>query len=269
MKVFVIDLAKCNGCHACQVVCKDEHVDNDWSPYAKPQPNTGQFWMNVKQETAGSVPKVRVNYTPTPCMHCDNPACLLAGDGAVYKRPDGLVVIDPERAKGQKQIVDSCPYGAIYWNEALDIPQKCTGCAHLVDLGQPPRCVEACATDAILFGEEEDLKDLIAQAEVLQPESGCKPRVYYLNLPKHFVAGEVWDPREDECLEGTTVTLTASGGKRLETSTDEFGDFWFKKLEEGEYQLRIEKEGYYPFEIPVLKVSSSVNIGDVALQRLN
>ena len=269
MKVFVIDLAKCNGCYACQIVCKDEHVDNDWSPYAKPQPTTGQFWMKVAQKTVGSVPKVRVNYTPTPCMHCDNPSCVEASNGAVYKRPDGLVIIDPERAQGQKQIVEACPYGVIYWNDSLNIPQKCTGCAHLVDLNQTPRCVEACATDAIKFGEEDDLKDLIAKAEVMQPESGCRPRVYYLNMPKNFVAGEVWDPSVDECLEGTAITLTATnGGKKLETTSDEFGDFWFRKLEDGEYTLKIEKDGYFPFEIPQLSVSDSVNIGDVALKLL-
>lgn len=36
MKVFVVDIAKCNGCYGCQIACKDEHVDNDWMPYAKP-----------------------------------------------------------------------------------------------------------------------------------------------------------------------------------------------------------------------------------------
>jgi tetrathionate reductase subunit B len=44
-KVFVIDVAVCNGCHCCQIVCKDEHVSNDWTPIAKPQPDTGQFWV--------------------------------------------------------------------------------------------------------------------------------------------------------------------------------------------------------------------------------
>ena len=44
-KVFVIDINKCNGCHNCQIVCKDEHVGNDWTPIAKPQPDIGQFWI--------------------------------------------------------------------------------------------------------------------------------------------------------------------------------------------------------------------------------
>ncbi|WP_243131241.1 hypothetical protein [Desulfitobacterium sp. LBE] len=66
MKVFVIDVARCNGCYTCQIVCKDEHVDNDWAPIARPQPETGHFWMKMKEKTVGSVPKVQVQYTPTP-----------------------------------------------------------------------------------------------------------------------------------------------------------------------------------------------------------
>ena len=42
-KTFVIDAAKCSGCYNCQIACKDENVGNDWSPYAKPQPEIGQF----------------------------------------------------------------------------------------------------------------------------------------------------------------------------------------------------------------------------------
>ena len=53
MKVFVIDIAKCNGCYNCQIACKDEHVGNDWTPYAKPQPDTGQFWMKVTRYDPG------------------------------------------------------------------------------------------------------------------------------------------------------------------------------------------------------------------------
>lgn len=266
MKVFVIDVAKCNGCYNCQIVCKDEHVDNDWSPYAKPQPETGHFWLKMREETLGSVPKVRVSYTPTLCMHCANAPCLEAGKGAVYRRSDGLVLIDPEKAAGNKELAASCPYGAIYWNEKLQLPQKCTGCAHLLDAGRPPRCVEACCTGALLFGEEEEFQEAINQAEVLLPESGSKPRVYYLNLPKNFVAGEVWDPDSDEVIENATVTLTnKQTGEKRTTRTDDFGDFWFHKLPEGNYALRIEKGGYEAWAVEQINVHKSINIGAVAL----
>ena len=47
-------LTICNGCHNCQVACKDEHVGNDWSPIAKPQPDTGQFWNKVDDMTCAA-----------------------------------------------------------------------------------------------------------------------------------------------------------------------------------------------------------------------
>jgi len=265
MKTFIIDVARCNGCYCCQIACKDEHVDNDWSPIAAPQPDTGHFWFKMTEETQGSVPKVKVAYTPTLCNHCDNAPCLEASD-AVYRRDDGLIVIDSIKAKGDKALVDSCPYGAIYWNAELELAQKCTGCAHLIDDGRPPRCVEACCTDALLFGEEEDFVEQIAAGEVLNPEAGTSPRVHYLNLPKNFVAGEVWDPASDEVVIGAKVTLTNKAANEVQSiETDDFGDFWFTKLQNGTYSINVEKEGYGAYSIDALQVERSVNVGDIAL----
>jgi tetrathionate reductase subunit B len=76
MKVFAIDLSVCNGCYCCQIACKDEHVANDWSPYAKPQPDTGQFWIGMTELVRGQVPKVKVSYIPKMCHHCDDAPCI-------------------------------------------------------------------------------------------------------------------------------------------------------------------------------------------------
>ena len=39
----------------------------------------------------------------------------------------------------------------------------------------------------------------------------------------------VFDPEEDECIEGTTVTLTDSEtSEKFTAKTDDFGDFWWK-----------------------------------------
>jgi len=77
-KVFVIDVAKCNGCYNCQLACKDEHVGNDWSPYAKPQPEIGQFWVKLEDHVRGTIPKVKVHYVAKLCNHCEKPACIEA-----------------------------------------------------------------------------------------------------------------------------------------------------------------------------------------------
>ncbi len=84
-------------------------------------------------------------------MQCEDPPCVKGSmDGAIYKRSDGIVIIDPEKSIGQKELISTCPYRVIYWNEERQIPQKCTFCAHLLDNGwHEPRCVDACPTGAI------------------------------------------------------------------------------------------------------------------------
>ena len=136
-KVMIIDVAKCNGCYNCQIVCKDEHVGNDWTPIAKPQPDTGQFWTHVQEITRGSVPKVKMAYMHSICQHCDDAPCMKACTAkAIYKRADGIVIIDPTKCQGHRNCLDACPYeGVIFFNWDLNIAQKCTFCAHLLDRG--------------------------------------------------------------------------------------------------------------------------------------
>lgn len=266
MKVFVIDVGICNGCYCCQIACKDEHVGNDWTPYAKPQPDTGQFWMKQNEFIRGTVPKVKMYYRPTPCMHCDEAPCIESCpiEGALYKRDDGLVIIDPVKCTGCQNCVDSCPYSAIYFNDGLNIAQKCTGCAHLLDKDwKEPRCADACPTQAIKFGEESEFSDLIKKAEVLHPEYKAKPRVYYLNIPKKFVAGTIYDPVEKEVIIGAACTLS-SNGKKLTATTDSFGDFWFEGLEVDTYSLKIESAGKSK-TIDAISTEKDVNLGDIPL----
>ncbi len=272
MKVFVIDVGICNGCYSCQIACKDEHVGNDWTPIAKPQPDTGQFWMRQTEHIGGTVPKVKMHYIPIPCQHCDEAPCIPACpiENTIYKRDDGLVIIDPEKCTGCQACVDACPYNAIFFNESLNIAQKCTGCAHLLDGGEwkIPRCADACPTEAIKFGEEADFKDEIAKAEVLKPELGAKPRVYYLNIPKKFIAGTVYDPLEKEVVIGATCTLTGpKASKKATTTTDGFGDFWFQGLADGLYSLKIDAKGFATKTFDKISTEKDVNLGDIPLAR--
>jgi len=265
---MLIDIDRCNGCYNCQIACKDEHVGNDWTPIAKPQPDVGQFWMKVTDMVQGSVPKVRVRYMHDICQQCDEAPCITAcNTKAIYKRKDGIVIIDPEKCTGRRMCLDACPYDTIYFNADLNIAQKCTFCAHLLDDGwKEPRCVDACPTDALRFGEESDLKEYLDSAEVLYPEHQAKPRVYYKGLfNKYFIAGAVYDPEDDECLEDCTVTLTGSNGQKISQQTDEFGDFWFERMEPGKYKLLVEKQGYLPHQLDNIDANQDVNVGDLEL----
>ena len=207
------------------------------------------------------------------CQHCENAPCLaVAKDGAVYRRDDGLVVVDPVKARGQKQIVEACPYNAVFWNEELQIPQKCTGCAHLLDDGwNVPRCVEACAHDALRFGEYDDFVDELGAAEALKPEANTKPHVYYLNLPKRFIGGEVADLEAEEVLIGARVVLTdLKSGEVRETASDDFGDFWFKQIPAAEYSIDVEIEGYHPRHVTdfISTIDRDLNVGTIALYKM-
>ena len=266
-KVFCIDVSRCSGCYNCQFACKDEHCNNEWLPYAKQQPLIGQFWLKVNEHVQGTKPKIKIHYIPVLCNHCEHPACLEAArDGAVYKREDGLVIIDPKKAAGQKQIMRACPYGAIYWNEVFNIPQKCTGCAHLLAAGKKPRCVDVCHTGALMFGEESEFADFIAGAVCQMPESGTGPRVYYRNIPGAFIGGTVYDPVEEVVIRGARCILR-SKNQSLETSTDTFGDFWFRDLPAETYELTIEADGFQKKTFRNLHTGESINLDDIPLER--
>lgn len=271
---MLIDIERCTGCYNCFLSCRDEFCGNDYQGYSASQPDSGQFWMNVKEVERGKYPKVKVDYIPVPCMQCKNAPCEKAAiDGAVYARDDGIVIIDPEKAKGQKAIAEACPFRVIYWNEQLQLPQKCTFCAHLLDQGwEVPRCVESCPTDAIIFGDLDDPESAISKLkasgkfERLRPEFGVNPKVLYSDPPKRFVAGEViLADKKDECAANINVTLKKEGTVVAKSETNVYGDFEFDGLEkDAQYSVLIENSGYTEVECPV-QTKFDVNLGEIEL----
>lgn len=262
MKTFVIDISRCVGCHSCQIACKDEHCGNDWSPFAKSQPDTGQFWMKVNEHIRGTIPKVKVAYVPVLCQHCvDAPCVTVCADKAIYRRDDGLVVIDPAKCSGCKDCMNACPYHVIYFNDTLNIAQKCTGCAHLLERGWAvPRCVDNCPSGALQFGEESEFD--LSGTETLNPEYQLTTRVHYKNLPKRFIAGTVYDPIAEDVEVGAVCTL--SGDSSATTTTNGFGDFWFESLPVGNYTLEIKSNGKMK-TLADISTEKDVNLGDIPI----
>jgi len=269
---LIIDVEKCEDCNNCFLACKDEHVDNDWAGYAISQPRHDHRWMNIMRKERGQYPIIDVAYLPMPCMHCDVAPCIKAAKaGAVYKRDDGIVIIDPEKATGQEDIVKACPYDAIWWNEEKNVPQKCTFCAHLLDDGwEEPRCVQACPTGAlrVVRTRDRNMKVHVASEglQVLNPQYNTNPRVYYKNLyqfTRCFIGGSVAYEKEGitNCAEGARVALRKGSEKISEVVTDNFGDFKFDNLEEnsGKYILEISFMDYEKKSLEVdLKTSLSL-----------
>ncbi len=260
---IAVNSARCMACYACFMACKDEHCGWD-TPVSKAQPELGQYWMNIVEwERGDNERRIRTATVPTMCDHCDNPECAKAAkNGAVYKREDGIVIIDPEKAVGQKQIVDACPAGVIYWNEELQLPQKCTMCAHLLDdpdyPGFEPRCVEACPNQALVFGDMADpnseVSKLIASQRVTPMKGfseGHKGNNVHLNIPEASLAGTVAYPKElEEVMIGAHVKCTSASGEVFEQDTNWAGNYEFEWLKRGtKYTIEITMDGFKPVKI--------------------
>lgn len=275
---LVIDVAKCFNCNACTLACHDEYYGNEFPGYAAEMQKHGHRWIDIKSRETGQVPMVEVSYLPVMCNHCDDAPCLkVARDGAVVKRADGIVLIVPEKARGQRQIVDACPYKVVFWNEEKQLPQAWPFDAHLLDQGWTrTRGSQMCPTQAMqtLHVTDAEMEHLIERdgLEVLSPELGAKPRVYYRNLARFFsvfiggaltkTAGGVID-----CAAGVQVKLLQQGKVIAEYTSDTFGEFRFSNLKSGSgpYKLQI-------LDMPQLDVylkQQSVYLGaiEVAPQR--
>jgi Fe-S-cluster-containing dehydrogenase component len=248
---LVVDVALCENCNNCVLATKDEHVGNNFPGYAAPQPRHGHDWIRIERRVRGTDPMVDVAYLPTACNHCDAAPCVAAAGGeAIYKREDGIVIIDPVKARGRKDLVGSCPYGAIAWNEEQQVPQKWIFEAHLLDQGWTmPRGVQACPTGAMrsFCIEDRDMQAMVRRErlETLKPELGTLPRIHYRNLYRYstnFIGGSVTVAPEGvtDCLPGAQVRLLIGGQEAATAITDAFGDFKFDGLAPNAGACRIE-----------------------------
>jgi Fe-S-cluster-containing dehydrogenase component len=274
---MVIDVAECTNCNLCTLATMDEYVGNDWPGYAAPMPRHGHKWINILKNERGQAPMIDIGYVPTMCNHCDNAPCVAAAkNGEITQRPDGIVLIDPVKSKGKKELVDSCPYGHIWWNDELEIPQAWPFDAHLLDQGwDKTRGHQSCPTAAMQVMKLDD--DAMARKveeenlEVLHPEHGTKPRIFYKNLWRYssaFIGGTVEATRDGvvDCVEGALVTLTRGGEKIAELESDNYGDFKFDRLDvdSGVYKVTVTKSGHDKRSVDVT-LGVSTNIGAIAL----
>ncbi|MCL5734286.1 MAG: carboxypeptidase regulatory-like domain-containing protein [Actinobacteria bacterium] len=272
---MIIDLSLCHDCNNCFLADKDEFVGNDFPPYSVAQPWYGHRWMNIGRKERGQYPMVDVAYMPVPCLHCDDAPCMKDSPaGMIYKREDGLVIIDPAKAKGHPEIVKTCPWDVIFWNEEAQVPQKCTGCAHLMDEGwKDTRCSQVCPTGAIklvLAGDDEFAKIVAAEGlDVFKPELGAKPRVYYKNLhkwTKAFIGGTAVFADTDECAEGARAVVSLGDKAVGEATSNNYGDFLVDNLEPGTYELTLAAPGYEELKKSV-ELAASVSLGVIMLAK--
>lgn len=189
---MLIDLRKCVGCQACTAGCAIEN-----------QAPLGQFRTIVKQyQVALSPPnsassEVKAFMLPRLCNHCADAPCIpVCPVQATYQRADGIVMVDNERCVGCAYCVQACPYDARFINHQTLTADKCTFCAHRLEAGLLPACVETCVGGARVIGDLNDpnseinqlLKENADDIKVLKPEQKTAPHVFYIGMADEFTS---------------------------------------------------------------------------------
>ena len=188
---MVVDLARCIGCQACTVSCLIEN--------AVPEDSFRTIVSTYEvQEPGGRAGMVML---PRLCNHCADPPCIpVCPVGATFQRADGIVVVDADACVGCGYCVQACPYDARFLNRETGTADKCTFCAHRVDAGLLPACVESCVGGARIFGDLNDHDSTVRRLvdanpmKVLKPEMQTGPRVFYLGLDDAFLGKVEGEP---------------------------------------------------------------------------
>ncbi len=190
---MVVKTSLCTGCQTCSVACKMENLT---------KPGCAR---TIITEQVTAIWDVRM------CNQCDDPPCVsVCKAKATWKNAVGIVVIDEEKCVGCGACLAACPYDARrlntkrgYFEEDTAFEKaareakekhrihvagkadKCDFCAHRLEKNLAPMCVEACTTNARIFGDIDDQRSEVAQlvakgAKPLKPELGTSPKVFYV-----------------------------------------------------------------------------------------
>lgn len=178
---MVIDVSKCIACHACTASCRVEN-----------QVTTPENRSWVTEEEKGDYPNVHVLKTAQLCNHCEKTPCVdVCPVDATDKNEEGIVYIDKETCIGCYACVEACPYGARNKDEEAKKADKCDFCAHRLEKGLLPACISTCTTGARYFGDLNDPNSKVSKLleenefEVLLPDAGLNPNVYYIGMKKY------------------------------------------------------------------------------------
>lgn len=147
---WLLDPSRCIECRACEAACKN------WNGV---ETGVKIFYRRVRVEETGQFPNVRTRALSLACHHCDNPYCLKACPvQAIWRREDGIVLIDQEKCVGCRMCEKFCPYGAPQFNVQRKKMEKCTMCADRIDQKLEPACSTLCPTGALKFGKWDELR---------------------------------------------------------------------------------------------------------------
>ncbi|WP_031517943.1 4Fe-4S dicluster domain-containing protein [Desulfofalx alkaliphila] len=171
-KGVLVDVTRCIGCKACQTACKQwndmpssiPEFDNNLGHPAK---TNGYTWTTVYHRVVEKDNQDVIRTTKFQCMHCLDPGCVSACFSRAFQRDPktGAAVYHPHLCVGCRYCMLACPFNVpkYQWDKVFPLVSKCQFCFDpkgkydRVGHGQAPACVSTCPTQALMFGEREEM----------------------------------------------------------------------------------------------------------------
>ena len=212
---MAIDADRCTGCQACVVACQSENniPINEEEHFNQ---RRAIQWIRIERYWEGEFPDVKARFIPILCQHCaDAPCEPVCPVYATYHNPEGLNVQVYNRCIGTRFCANGCPYQVRFfnfwepeWPESLTnqlnpdvtvrsrgIMEKCTFCVQRIRRSSReaeaegrvledgareanPACVNACPTDALVFGDFNDPDSKVSK--IKKKELGDHGRGYHM-----------------------------------------------------------------------------------------
>ncbi len=160
----------CISCKACMIACKDKNDLPLGEKYRRVYEYAKCDW-DVDAQGVCKQSNFYAYSVSMACNHCAEPACLsVCPVSAIIKREqDGVVYIDTVACIGCGACVPACPYEVPYMSAVTNVAQKCDFCRDLIDNGETPQCVAACATRCLNYGDLEGLQSTYPDAVATVP----------------------------------------------------------------------------------------------------
>ncbi|MDX2438702.1 MAG: 4Fe-4S dicluster domain-containing protein [Acidobacteriota bacterium] len=170
---ILTDVTRCTGCESCVVACQqanDLPVEKPWRWVKHIDDLSSARWTTIQ-----TVPKDHsTRYVRRQCRHCLDPECVsVCIVGALEKTPEGPVIYNRDICIGCRYCLIACPWEIprYSWEDTVPYVQKCDFCYERVVDGGVPACVEACPTQATIFGDRDELLAEAHRRIAAEPET--------------------------------------------------------------------------------------------------
>ncbi len=170
------DITRCIGCRKCEAACNEV---NELPPPPEPFDD-----LNVLNETRRTTAKTytvvnqfgadKPAFVKKQCNHCLEPACASACFVKAFtKTEQGAVIYNADLCVGCRYCMIACPFEIpTYEYDSAFTPRvmKCTLCYPRISKGLLPGCVEACPTEALVYGRRNELLNVARQRIAAYPD---------------------------------------------------------------------------------------------------